>query len=177
MIRAAVFVALLCCGVAVAAVPEPTGFRTDDYHGPVPDTVAGGVVVHAAQIQALQQRGAVVLIDVVTAPRRPATMRPGAPWLPPVHRDLLGSLWWPDTGRGEISPDLAERLHGRLTAVEATHPGALIVFYCHSDCWLSWNATKRAAAWGIHAGWYPDGADGWEHDGLPMQDATPDFLD
>jgi PQQ-dependent catabolism-associated CXXCW motif protein len=177
MIRAAVLMALLWGGAAVAAVPEPTGFRMEDYRAPVPDTVAGGVVLHAAEIQALQQRDGVVLIDVLSAPRRPAAMRGDMPWLPPVHRDLPGSLWWPDIGRGEISPELGDRIHDRLGKIAAAHPGDLLVFYCLSHCWLSWNAAKRAVSWGFRAGWYPEGADGWEENGLPTQEAKPDFLD
>ena len=174
-VRMAVLAAILSASVA-AAVPEPAGFKTEDYRSPVPDTVAGATVVHAQDIQALQQRGA-VLIDVLPAPRRPPSMRPDMPWLPPSRRDLPGSLWWPDIGRGELSPALEARLHDRLNQVATAHPGALIVFYCMADCWLSWNAAKRAAGYGFTAGWFPDGADGWEKAGRPMQDATPDFLD
>jgi len=38
-----------------------------------------------------------------------------------------------------------------------------IVFYCLADCWMSWNATKRAASWGYRRlYWYRDGIDAWE---------------
>ena len=174
----ALLLVLLLGGAALAAgVPEPDGFRTDDYRAPVPDTVAGGVVVHAPQIRALQEQGRVVLIDVLPAPRRPAVMRPGMPWLPAVHRNLPGSLWWPEVGRGAIPPNLEARLGARLAQVAAAHPGSLVVFYCQKDCWMSWNAAKRAAALGINAGWFPEGTDGWQASGLPLQDAAPEFLD
>jgi len=163
--------------VASAAVPEPDGFKLDEYRGAVPGTVAGAAVVHAKQIQELQRQGGVVLIDVLAAPRRPAGMLPDAPWLPTAHRDVPGSLWWPDIGRGAISPELDRHLRTRLAEIVAARPGSLIVFYCKADCWLSWNAAKRAAQYGVKAGWFPEGADGWEADGLPMQDATPEFLD
>ena len=172
-----VALAAMIAANAAAAVPEPAGFRTEDYRSPVPDTLAGAAVVHESDIQALQQRGAAILIDVLPAPRRPAAMRPDMPWLPPTRRDLPGSLWWPDIGRGELSPALEARLHERLDQIAAAHPGSLIVFYCMANCWLSWNAAKRAASYGFKAGWFPGGADGWDKAGLPMQEARPEFLD
>jgi hypothetical protein len=39
---------------------------------------------------------------------------------------------------------------------------------------MSWNATKRAVAYGYtQAFWYPEGADGWEAAGHASETATP----
>ena len=49
-----------------------------------------------------------------------------------------------------------------------------IVFYCLADCWMSWNAAKRAASWGYkQVYWYRDGTDGWEAAKLPLVEAKP----
>jgi PQQ-dependent catabolism-associated CXXCW motif protein len=49
-----------------------------------------------------------------------------------------------------------------------------IVFYCMTNCWMSWNAAKRALSWGYGAVmWYPEGADGWEAANLPLAEAQP----
>ncbi len=167
---------LLLAGLLAAAVPEPDGFRLDDYRAPVPSTVAGARVVSLDDVHSLVDRGAAVLIDVLPAPRRPPGMRPGTPWLPVVHRDIPGSLWWPDIGRGALPPALEQRLHQRLAELAAAHPGLPLVFYCLRDCWMSWNAAKRAALFGVSAAWFPDGTDGWQDAGYPMQDVEPDFL-
>ncbi|MEA1648848.1 hypothetical protein UAJ10_07435 [Nitrospirillum sp. BR 11164] len=84
------------------AVPEPPGYRLDDYRAPVPATVAGGRVLTTAALRELLAReGArVVLVDVVPSPRRPAGMAPESPWMPLPHADLPGSVWLPDVGRG-----------------------------------------------------------------------------
>lgn len=179
MIRALpLAVAVLLGATAVfAGVPEPSGFRLDEYRGAVPATVAGGVVVHAQQVRALEQQGRAVLIDVYPAPRRPPAMPTDAPWLPPMHRDLPQSLWWPEVGRGAIPPPMEARFRQRLSEVAASHPGNLLVFYCKPDCWLSWNAAKRAASYGFKVGWFPEGADGWQASGFPVQAAKPEFLD
>ncbi len=158
-------------------VPVPDGYRLEDYRAPVPDTVPGAVVLH---IPAMQERAAqrdAVLIDVLPAPRRPPTMRPGAPWLPPRHPSLPGALWWPETGRGAL-PDLVQaRLERRLRDVTRDDPGRLVVFFCLADCWMSWNAARRAGAMGFRAAWFPEGVDGWRASGLPTEDVLPEAFE
>ena len=52
---------------------------------------------------------------------------------------------------------------------------ALLVIYCLADCWMSWNAAKRALAYGYtNVAWYPDGTDGWERAKLPTSEAQPE---
>ena len=49
-----------------------------------------------------------------------------------------------------------------------------LVFYCRSDCWLGWNATRRARALGYtRLYWYRDGIDAWQQAGLPLEPAEP----
>ena len=55
------------------------------------------------------------------------------------------------------------------------------VFYCKADCWMWWNAAKRALAYGYDMViWYPEGTEGWRAAGLPLEAAEPvrmpDFL-
>ena len=59
----------------------------------------------------------------------------------------------------------------RLTAGDASRP---IVFYCLADCWMSWNAARRAMEWGYASVvWYPHGTDGWKDAGLPLAESSP----
>ena len=51
----------------------------------------------------------------------------------------------------------------------AATPQRLLVIYCQADCWMSWNAAKRALSYGYpNVAWYPDGTDGWERAGLAV---------
>ena len=53
-------------------------------------------------------------------------------------------------------------------------PAKPVVIYCLRDCWMSWNAAKRAVAWGYtNIIWYPDGTDGWQAADLAMEQAQP----
>lgn len=166
-------------GAALAdpGVAVPDGYRMDEYRAPTPDAVPGGVVLHVAALQAAIARGDVVLIDVLPAPRQPPDMRPGTPWLPPRHPSLPGSLWWPEIGRGAIPASAEARLRQRLTEATAGDSSRLVVFYCLPDCWMSWNAARRAALMGFRAGWFPEGVSGWRDAGLPVQDVQPEAFE
>lgn len=146
----------------------------DEYRAPVPDTVPGADVLHIPAMQALIGRHEALLIDVLPAPRRPPGMRPGVPWLPTPHPSLPGSLWWPDVGRGVIPDSMAARMRQRLTELTQGNAARTVVFFCLADCWMSWNAARRAGEMGFHAAWFPEGVDGWQAAGLPTQDTLPE---
>ena len=161
--------------VADAQAPaEPDSYRMDDYRAPVPATVAGSVVLDTAAAHELWESGDAVWIDVLPAPRRPENLPASALWMPLPRRDIPGSLWLPDIGRGALSPELEGYFREHLEAAIKGRRDAPVVFYCLADCWMSWNAAKRAAEWGYkRVYWYPDGTNGWEAAKLPTADAEP----
>jgi PQQ-dependent catabolism-associated CXXCW motif protein len=165
----------LVCMLTIGARPlEPQGYRMDDYRTPTPETVAGGVVLDTDAAYELWKSGSAVWIDVLPAPRRPANLPISALWMPVPHRDIADSLWLPDIGRGALSPELETYFRDHLEAATRGHRDTAIVFYCLVDCWMSWNAAKRAASWGYtRVYWYPDGTDGWEAAKLPLTETEP----
>jgi PQQ-dependent catabolism-associated CXXCW motif protein len=51
----------------------------------------------------------------------------------------------------------------------------LVVLYCLADCWMSWNAAKRAQEIGYsNVAWYREGTDGWFAAGLPLEETAPE---
>ena len=160
--------------VAHAEPPEPEGYRMDDYRAATPATVTGGFVLDTVAAHQLWQRGEAIWIDVLPAPRRPANLPQTALWMPLPHRNIPGSLWLPDVGRGALNPKLEGYFRDHLATATKLRKDAAVVFYCLADCWMSWNAAKRAASWGYtQIYWYRDGTDGWEAAKLPMQSAEP----
>ena len=94
--------------------------------------------------------------------------------MPLPRRDIPGSIWLPDVGRGAISPALDAWFATHLRAAVSAHPSEPVVFYCLSHCWMSWNAARRAVLLGIpHVAWYPGGSDGWEAAGHPLAVTGP----
>jgi len=169
--RAVILVAALL--LAGAAPAEPDGFRLDDYRAPVPITLEGASVFHLDAMRSIVERGEAILIDVLPAPRRPELMRAGMPWLPQPHESLPGAHWWPDTGRGALSAALESQFHDRLAQIIGPDRQKLVVFFCLSECWMSWNAAKRAVGWNYRVAWFPDGVDTWKASGLPTGTVEP----
>jgi PQQ-dependent catabolism-associated CXXCW motif protein len=177
--------ALLLCtlsAAALAAAPaadrrdfSPDGYRIAHYRRPLPKRPPAGRRIDTAGLEALIRHGHPVLIDVLAITLRPESAEFGIAWLPAHTRyHLPGSVWLPNVGYGNLKPRmqayLADNLH-RLTGGDRSRA---LVFYCVVDCWMSWNAVKRAAALGYrNLYWYPEGSDGWEAAGLPLERGEP----
>ncbi len=175
--RKALFALLLAVPFLTAAsVPEPDGFRMDNYNAPVPATLTGAQVVGAKELSAAMAKGAIV-IDVVAAQHRPPSLPADRPWMPPPRMDVPGSLWWPEVGRGAISPALDAWFQARLKAVTGGDMNKTLAFYCKADCWMSWNAAKRAIGYGYkQVLWFPGGAEAWAAAGFALHAATPESV-
>ena len=155
------------------AVAEPDGFRGAPYRAPVPASLAGAVVVDTAAAYRLWEDGAAVFIDVLPRPPRP-DLPEGTLWRPPERRDIPGSIWLANTGFEALSPEAEAYFQDGLAAASDGDKAATLVFYCLSDCWMSWNAAKRAVAEGYTAVmWYPEGTDGWEAAGHDLELREP----
>lgn len=157
------------------AVGEPEGYRLDEYRSPTPATLAGAATVDTEALRRLlASRDDVLLIDVLPAPRKPKDLRPSALWLPKTRRNIPGSIWLPNTGYGVLPAEEDEYFRRNLRRLTGDHMDHPLVFYCLADCWMSWNAAKRAVAWGYgKVYWYPDGTDGWAAAGLSLEDSEP----
>ncbi len=167
-------IVLVAGPVARAEPPEPQGYRMEDYRAPTPATVAGGVALDTAAARRLWKGGGAVWIDVLAAPHRPPNLPASAVWLPVARRDIPGSLWLPDVGRGALSAEQEAYFRANLRRATRGRRDTPVVFYCLASCWMSWNATKRAASWGYtQVYWYRDGTDGWEAAKLPLATAEP----
>ena len=170
--RAALALALVANAPAWAGVPEPSGYRMGDYRADIPDSLSGARVMHTADLDRLIRSQHPVLIDVLPAPMPPADSRPGLPRIPLPHKDVPGSVWLPDTGRGSLAPATDMWFRASLRSATGGAYSRPVVFYCLSRCWMSWNAAKRAVSYGYtQVIWYPDGADGWVTAGLPVETA------
>jgi quinoprotein dehydrogenase-associated probable ABC transporter substrate-binding protein/PQQ-dependent catabolism-associated CXXCW motif protein len=159
-------------------VPEPDGYRMADYRAPVPATLEGAEVLTTEQLETLVKAEAPLLIDVMPAPRKP---RDTGLWMPPKRDNIPGSHWLANTGYGELSAEFEDFFGDELARLTEGDPGRRLVFYCEADCWMSWNAAKRALSLGYgNVAWYPAGAAGWAAAGLPLERAEPapmpDFL-
>jgi PQQ-dependent catabolism-associated CXXCW motif protein len=157
-----------------AGVAEPENFRMDEFRAPVPVTLKGAVVLDTDRAENLWQAGQALFIDVLPAPARPPNMVPGTLWLPKARHNIPRSLWLADVGFGHLSEGLENYFRRALDKATGGDKERPLVFYCLADCWMSWNAAKRAMGYGyarVH--WYPEGTDGWAAAGLELAASKP----
>jgi quinoprotein dehydrogenase-associated probable ABC transporter substrate-binding protein/PQQ-dependent catabolism-associated CXXCW motif protein len=160
---------------ALESVPEPAGFRMAEYRAPVPATLHGATTVTTSELQALLAAEAPVLIDVLPAPRPPADRAGTRIWRDAPRANIPGSVWLPNVGYGELAAEFATWFEDNLARLSGGDRARQLVFYCQAECWMSWNAAKRALALGYpNVVWYPEGTDGWAGAGLPLQTAEPE---
>ena len=164
---------------ASGTVPEPQGYRMDDYRTPVPATLRGATVVDADELHALLKSdgGKVALIDVFPLHPKPIDLPADRLWRPPTRYNLPGSVWLPNVGYGTISPQYKEFLVAHLKKLSAGEEQRRLVFYCAADCWMSWNAAKRALELGFgNIYWFPGGTDEWEFLGYELTTAEAEKI-
>jgi PQQ-dependent catabolism-associated CXXCW motif protein len=153
--------------------PEPDSYRGSDYRSPTPASLKGARVLTTEEAAALWRAGEAAFIDVLPQAPRPAGLPADVVWRDKPRFDIPGSMWLPDTGYGELAPVMLDYFRRGLD--QALSGRSLpLVFYCLKDCWMSWNAAKRALALGYSkVAWYPEGADGWAAAGLPLEKRMP----
>lgn len=151
------------------------GYRMGDYRAPTPATAPGAATLTVPDLRALLERSPDTrLIDVMPAPPRPADRPDTAVWIPPPRRSLPGAVWLPNVGYGGLSAEQEHYFRSGLDALSRGDRAAPLVIFCERDCWMSWNAARRAAEWGYrNVHWFPDGTDGWREAGHALEPATP----
>lgn len=166
-------VGLLACGTALAG-DEPEGYRDGDYRSPVPETLSGATVLNDVAAHTLWETGTTLFVDVLPKAPKPEKLPKGTIWREPKRKGIPGAIWLPNVGYGRIHETVNAYFQDNLAAntTDRDHP---IVFYCLADCWMSWNAAKRAMTeYGYtRVFWYPDGTDGWEFSDYPMEQIIP----
>ena len=164
----------LTARAADPAPHEPDSYRLDNYRTPTPATLTGARVVTTAEAETLWQNKAALFVDVMPHAPRPANLPAGTLWREKPRRNIPGSYWFPDTGYGALGPATEAYLQAGLQRITGGDQAKALVIYCLRDCWMSWNAAKRALSLGYsNVIWYPDGTDGWDEADLPLAEAHP----
>ncbi len=155
-------------------VPEPDGYRTENYRAPTPATLQGAKILDTWDAASAWRTGAAGFIDVLPRSPKPANLPPGTVWRETPRDSVPKATWLPNVGYGALSPEAEAYFRRGLEAVTGGDPGKLLVFFCLRDCWMSWNAARRALSFGYRdVAWFPDGTDGWSAAELPLQRVEP----
>lgn len=141
--------------------PE-TGFRTSRYRAPTPQTAPGATTITVDDVKRLVRDENAVLLDAMPSEGAGPDPRTGVWRLVKTREHIPGSVWLPDVGRGTLTPAMEHYFKSNLRRLTGDDPARAIIIYCVADCWMGWNAVKRASAYGYtRLYWMPDGTDGW----------------
>ena len=145
-------------------VAEPENYRLDNYLAKVPETLRGAIVIHAEALHEQIAGGReLILIDVLPLPRKPPDLPADRLWRTPPRYHIAGSVWLPNVGLGDIPPDFKRYFAENLARLTENDKSRALVFYCLEDCWMSWNAAKRALEFDYtEVYWFPGGTNEWE---------------
>jgi PQQ-dependent catabolism-associated CXXCW motif protein len=163
------------CGAPVAAAPlEPDSYRLGDYLAAVPATLRGQPSLDVAQARAVWDDKQALFLDVLPHAPRPEGLAPGTVWVEKPHVSIKGAHWLPEVGRGELSAETESYFRRALAALTGGDLSRKLVIFCKRDCWMSWNAARRAQSYGYsRVLWYSDGIEGWREADLPTEVVTP----
>jgi len=168
----ALFAGVALSGAAARAqdpVAEPGGYRMSDYRTPVPMTLKGARVLTGDEAADLWNTNGAIFIDVYPQAPKPANLPAGTFWRDPVHRSIEGAHWLPNVGYGALSAGVDDYFRTRLQRLTGGDRDAAVVFFCLKDCWMSWNAAKRALEYGhTNVMWFRNGTDDWQELGYPL---------
>jgi PQQ-dependent catabolism-associated CXXCW motif protein len=176
------FLAALAVAVAVIwpvaltaeMASEPAGYRMDEYRAAVPASLAGATVIGPERAHELWKGKAAAFIDVMPQAPKPANLPEGTIWRDKPRTSIPGATWLPNVGYGAIADVTAEYFRAGLEAATEGDPSRPVVFFCLEDCWMSWNAAKRAIEWGYSdVYWFPEGTDGWALWDFPLERVEP----
>lgn len=169
-------------GVQPAGVDAPerkhfdpvTGYRISRYRAPQPQTIDGAQRVEAADIEKLITEEQAILIDVMPSDGAGLDRQTGRWRLIKPHLHIPGSHWLPDVGYGALDPLMTRYFADNLERLTNGDKTRALVLYCQADCWMSWNAVRRARALGYtRLYWFAEGTDGWRDWDLPLVQAEP----
>lgn len=154
--------------------PEPDEYRTDIYRSPVPLTLKGATVLSNREALTLWEGKSAVFIDVYPHPPKPPNLPEGTLWRETTHQSLENAVWLPNVGYGVLSSANDAYFRRSLDDLSGGDKTKKLVFFCLRDCWMSWNAAKRALSYGFsNVDWYRDGTDGWQEKGGLLEEVHP----
>lgn len=180
-LEAAVLLCLAATSVATAddqRPQEPVGYRMEDYRTPTPATLAGARVVDTQAAFGVWRDKAAIFVDVLPQAPKPANLPASTVWRDKRRDNIPGGVWLADVGYGALSPQTEAYFRKGLDKASAGDKRRPLLFYCLADCWMSWNAARRALEFGyINVLWYPEGTDGWSAAGHPLAEQRPEPRD
>jgi len=161
---------------AATAIIAKEQYRAPPYHAVTTQYAPQGVnKITVTQLKQHLKYDNIILIDVFGAIFREESLYFDGAWLLSEPRqNIPSSVWLANVGKQKLSSLMEDYFRSQLQRLTVGNKNRVLVFYCIEDCWMSWNAAKRAHAWGYNkVMWFREGLDGWLEQGGPLQNSVP----
>ena len=155
-------------------IDSKTGFRTAYYRARLPNTVPGGKRITVNEAYTHYQNKSALFVDVMAHTGTGPDPIDGHWRLAAPRKNIPGSIWLADVGTGTLSKEMMTYYRSNLARITNKDKTKPLIIYCTADCWMAWNAVRRAAKWGYkNLLWFPQGSDEWKIKGYPLAQSTP----
>jgi len=152
-------------------------YRGLPYHAPTTQIPPIGVTrISASELKKrLDSSNKPILIDVYGAIFREESLDFDGAWLVSTPRkNIPNSVWLPNVGKQTLKPVVEQYYREQLKVLTNDDKTTQLVVYCIEDCWMAWNAAKRAVEWGYsNVHWFREGVDGWMDNKWTLQSSEP----
>ncbi|AVU11161.1 MULTISPECIES: rhodanese-like domain-containing protein [unclassified Halomonas] len=153
----------------LSALFNQQGYRLPPYRTLVTAPLPGVTALDDGAFNELVASPPVILVDVYMLTWHDGMFLQDRP-----HLTIPGSTWLPNVGSPALAEEWIDYFSDALDALREQTPAAPLVFFCRADCWLAWNAARRAQALGYEeVYWYANGVDGWQASGGALAAACP----
>lgn len=155
-------------------IDPKTGLRTSYYRAALPSTVPGGRRINVKEVHAHFTNKTALFLDVMAHTGTGPDPLDGIWRIAKPRENIPGSTWLADVGTGTLTPEMKKYYKSNLEKLTKGNKAHNIVMYCTADCWMAWNAVRRASKWGYtNILWFPEGTDEWIEAGHPVESSIP----
>jgi PQQ-dependent catabolism-associated CXXCW motif protein len=151
-----------------------TGYRLTAYRAAAPAAIEGGKLINVDALEILIEKEKPLLIDVMYFDHGLLSRVSFGLLGPNQNRmNIPDSVWLPKFGQGKLTDAEILNFKNTLAKLSEGDLNKPMVYYCLSDCWVSWNASRRAIEMGYkRVYWFKDGTDVWNDAGLKLVPAV-----
>lgn len=155
-------------------IDPKTGLRTSYYRAALPSKVPGGRRINVKEVHAHFTNKTALFLDVMAHTGTGPDPLDGIWRIAKPRENIPGSTWLADVGTGTLTPEMKKYYKSNLEKLTKGNKALNIVMYCTADCWMAWNAVRRASKWGYtNILWFPEGTDEWIEAGHPVESSIP----
>lgn len=159
-------------------IDKVTGLRTAYYRAALPPKVPGGTRIDVKQAYDHFKNKDALFIDVMAHTGTGPDPIDGFWRLSEPRSNIPGSYWLADVGTGTLTPEMQHYYKENLKKITGSDKTKALILYCTADCWMAWNAVRRASRLGYtNLLWFPEGSDEWSAAGYPLKNSVPIPLD